>query len=130
MPTMRTLYASLAAAGVARADQRSFWADSSTCEGSAMYAGPVVNHNAIENHQLNEVTFCERSVETAQPMYSNSFVLGDSPTGSQPHRYSLNGGGKNFHTSNGNGGAPGWVRGVMWGNGAGARRPTRSARRT
>ena len=81
-----------------------------------MYAGPVVQHNAIENHQLNEVTFCERSVETAQPMYSNSFVLGDSPTGSQPAGYVLVGNGKNFHTSNGNGGAPGWVGGVMWGN--------------
>ena len=81
-----------------------------------MYAGPVVNHNAIENHQLNEVTYCERSVETAQPMYSNSFVLGDSPTGSQPAGYVLVGNGKNFHTSNGNGGAPGWVGGVMWGN--------------
>ena len=43
-------------------------------------------------------------------------LLGDSPTGSQPHRYSLNGGGKRFHTSNGDGGAPGWVDGVMWGN--------------
>ena len=86
MPTMRTLYAFIASAGVARADQRNFWADSATCEGSAMYAGPVVQVDTIENHQLNEVTYCERSVETVHPLYSNSFVLGDSATGSQPHR--------------------------------------------
>ena len=130
MPTMRTLYAFIASAGVARADQRNFWADSATCEGSAMYAGPVVQHIAIENHQLNEVTFCERSVETAAAdVQPTRFALGDlfsSPNnpGPQPRGYQLAGDGKTFHTSNGPGTA--WVPGVAWGN-EGRGEPTDSA---
>ena len=80
----------------------------------------VVNHNAGEPPaERGDVLRALGGLR--QPMYSSSSSSAIRPRArGAPH--SLNGGGKNFHTSNGNGGAPGWVRGVMWSEGRGADR--------